>query len=94
MNDLSLIKQKAIPILRQAGVTRSSIFGSFVRSDEKKTSDIDILVDLPEETDLFGFVDLKLKLEDKLKRKVDLVEYSTIRPELKENILKKQVRIL
>ena len=39
------IKDKALPILKEAGVLRSSVFGSYVRGENKKGSDIDILVD-------------------------------------------------
>ena len=38
------IKKKVVPILKEAGVTRSSIFGSYVRGEANKYSDIDILV--------------------------------------------------
>lgn len=96
MNKIALdeIKKKAVPILKEAGVTRSSIFGSYVRGEEKGDSDIDILVEVPRETGLFGFVGIQLKLEEALGRKVDLVEYSTIKPRLKPYILNNQISIL
>jgi len=43
---------------------------------------------------LLDFVGLKLEIEEALGRKVDLVEYSTIKPLLKERILNEQVVIL
>jgi len=39
-------------------------------------------------------VGLKLEIEEALRKKVDLVEYNTIKPLLKERILKEQVVIL
>ena len=60
----------------------------------KEDSDIDILVELPKEKSLLDFVALKLELEETLGRKVDLVEYSTIHPLLKERVLKEQVPVL
>lgn len=88
------IKQKAVPILKKAGVTRSSIFGSYVRGEEKETSDIDMLVDFPKGKSLFDFIGLRLELEDRLNKKVDLGEYSTIKPRLRDHILKEAVQIL
>lgn len=88
------IKTKALPILKEAGVTRSSIFGSYVRGENKKGSDIDILVDLPSDKSLFDVIDLKLKLEDTLGKPVDILEYDAIKPQLKRYILPKQVQIL
>lgn len=92
--DIAQIKSKILPILKQAGVKRSSIFGSYVRGEARKGSDIDILVELPKGKSLFDFIDLQLKLEEALGRKVDLGEYSTIKPRLKPYILNDQVQII
>ena len=92
--NLEEIKKKALPVLKKAGVNRCAIFGSYVRGEAKKNSDIDILVDVPKGTGLFEFVGLKHKLEDALKKKVDLGEYSTIKPRLKDYILKEAVQII
>jgi len=91
---ISQIKEKTVPILKKAGVTRSAVFGSYVRGEEKKDSDIDILVEMPRGIGLFGFVGLKHKLEEALGKKVDLVEYSTIKPRLKQYILNSQIQII
>ncbi len=68
------------------------LFGSCVRGDMRKDSDIDILVDIEKNISLLEFVELKL--ENLLDKKVDLVEYNTIKPLLRERILKEQVLIL
>ena len=88
------IRNKIVPILKHHGVIRAAVFGSFVRREMKEDSDIDILVELPKEKSLLDFVALKLELEETLGRKVDLVEYSTIHPLLKERVLKEQVPVL
>lgn len=91
---LDEIKKKAVPILKEAGVTHSSIFGSYVRGEEKEDSDIDMLVEVPKGTGLFAFIGLQHKLEDALNKKVDLVTYKSIHPLLRESILKEQLPIL
>ena len=83
-----------VPILKAYGAKRAAIFGSAARGTMKRGSDIDILVELPSGIGLFDFVGIKLELEDALKRKVDLVEYSTIKSAIRENILKSQIPIL
>ncbi len=88
---LKKIKDMVLPILKEAGVTRSAVFGSTARGDNRIDSDIDLLVDFPKEKSLFDFVDLKLKLEDVLHKKVDLVEYGTIKPRIRHQILNEQV---
>lgn len=80
--------------MKKAGVSRCAVFGSYVRGEAKKSSDIDILVDVPKGTGLFAFVGLKHKLEDALKKKVDLVTYDALHPMLRERILQEQRPIL
>lgn len=94
ITNLDEIKDKALPVLKEAGVTRSSIFGSYVRGENRDDSDIDMLVELPKGMSLFDFIDLQLKLEEVLKKKVDLGEYSTIKPQIRENILQSSIQIL
>lgn len=91
---LEEIKQKIMPILKAAGVKRSSLFGSIVRGEETKKSDIDILVELPEGKTLFDFIGLEIQLEDVLGTNVDLGEYDTLKPRIKDQVLEEQVRIL
>ena len=88
------IKSKVIPILKRFGVKKAAIFGSVVRGEVKADSDIDILVDIEGDMSLLDFVGLKIEIEETLGRKVDLVEYSTIKPLIKERILSEQVIIL
>lgn len=91
---INAIKDKAIPILKHAGVTRSSLFGSYVRGDNTTTSDIDMLVDVPRGTSLFDLADLQIKLKEALGKEVDVITFSSIHPLLKDRILSEQVQII
>jgi len=84
------ISIKIIPILKSQGVLKAALFGSVVRGEAKKRSDVDLLVSLKKDKTLLDFVGLKLELEEKLGRKVDIVEYAAIHPLLKERILDEQ----
>ncbi len=88
------IKEIVVPILKKHNVKRASLFGSIVRDDYTEGSDIDILVELQEDTSLLDFIDIKLEIEDATNKKVDLVEYDMIKPALKEYILSEQEAIL
>jgi len=81
-------------VLQHAGVIRSSIFGSYVRGDNREDSDIDILVELPKGRSLLDLVRLQRELGNVLVKKVDLLTYNSISPLLKDYILKDQVQIL
>lgn len=88
------ISRKVVPILRRYGVSKAALFGSMVRGQAREGSDVDILVDIDADISLLDFVGLKLELEDALGKKVDLVEYSVIKPLIREEILREQVVIL
>lgn len=90
---LEEIRKKALPVLEEAGVTRSSLFGSVVRGEAGDDSDIDILVDLPRGKTLFDLADLQMKLEGVLGQKTDVVTYNSLHPLLKDRILAEQVQI-
>ena len=90
---LKNIKNKIIPILKKNDVVKAGIFGSYARGEAKKNSDIDILIQPPKGIGL-GFVGIKLELEEKLGRKVDLLTYNSIHPYLKKYILDDEVRII
>ncbi len=90
--DLQTIRKQTVPILRRYGVKRASVFGSFARGDNKKKSDVDLLVEVPP-MGLLEFVGLKQDLEERLGRRVDLVSYRSVHPVLKRHILREQVAI-
>lgn len=87
-------REMMVAVLKRHGVERAAIFGSFARGDATTESDIDILIEPPEDMSLFGHVGLKHDLEDTLRRSVDLVTYKALHPLLREGILAEQQTIL
>lgn len=87
------IQKKIAPILKEYNITKAGIFGSYARGDFKRQSDVDILIELDEKYSLYDLIGIKQRLEKVLRKKVDLVEYETIRKELKKRILGEEVRI-
>jgi len=90
---LEVIKSQIIRILKKNKIKRAGIFGSYARGEQKKNSDIDILIQ-PTKNIGFAFAGIEIELEKKLKRKVDLVSYNGISPYLKDKILSQEVRII
>jgi hypothetical protein len=74
--------------IKKYGVKRIGIFGSYLRNEQKPTSDIDILVEFEKgKTTFDNYMDLKFFLEDLFKCKVDLVTREAIKPDLKPYII-------
>ncbi|MBU7017372.1 MAG: nucleotidyltransferase family protein [Theionarchaea archaeon] len=74
-------------------VKSMNIFGSYLRGEQTKKSDIDILVEFYDIIDLFEFVRLENFLSEILETKVDLVMKDTLKPLIKNGILKEAVPI-
>lgn len=72
-------------------VKEINLFGSIIRGEQRKKSDIDILVDFEEGADLFDLVGLALYLEKKLGQKVDVVPKRALRKEIKSSVLKEAI---
>jgi uncharacterized protein len=88
------IESRVISVLRRHGVKKAGLFGSYVRGEAGKESDIDILVEVDDDKSLLDFAGIKVEIEESIGKKVDLVEYSTIKPVLRDKILKEQVIII
>jgi predicted nucleotidyltransferase len=63
------------------------LFGSFVRGEQSKRSDIDLLVEFAETVSMFEFIRLEDYLAKALGHQVDLVMKSALKPRLGERIL-------
>ena len=92
---IAILKQHKQELVRQYKVKSLGVFGSYVRHEQKKDSDLDVLVefnegDLPS---LFEFVELELHLSELLGVKVDLVEKDGLKPRIGAHILAEAVPI-
>lgn len=82
-----LIEREWDTLRREYGVRRIGLFGSCVRGEADDASDLDVLVEFDEKT-FDHYMGLKFFLEDHLGRKVDLVIAETVKPLLRERILR------
>ncbi len=88
------IKKKLVPLLKRKEIKKAGIFGSYARGEERKNSDIDILIEPSNKTKGFEFFDLQDEISKKLKKKVDIITYNGINHLIKERILNQEVKII
>ena len=76
-------------------VKEIGVFGSYVRGEQKKQSDLDILVEFEETANLslLDFIRVENYLSDVLGTKVDLVEKHTLKPRIGKHVLEEVVQI-
>ncbi|MFB0546937.1 MAG: nucleotidyltransferase family protein [Anaerolineae bacterium] len=82
------------PELRERyGVSALWLFGSYVRGEQGKRSDLDVLVEFDRTPTLLEFVDLQYYLRDLLGVKVDLVMKKALKPAIGRRILEEAVPV-
>ena len=88
------ILRNHLPELRERYSVKSlGVFGSYVRGQQKKKSDLDLLVEFEQAPSLFRYVDLENHLSDLVGIKVDLVMKKTLKPHIGQRILAEVVEI-
>lgn len=77
-----------MPVLKEKYKVKTlGIFGSYIRGEQKKKSDVDILVEFEKPLGLLEFVGLQLQLSELLGKKVDLVMKTALKPKIGKHIL-------
>ena len=75
--------------LKNYHVKKIGLFGSMLRGDNIKESDIDLIVEFNEgEKNYDNFIELAFLLESLFKKKVDLLTIEALSPYMKHKILK------
>jgi predicted nucleotidyltransferase len=89
------LKKKIAEICKKNDIVFMAIFGSFVRGEQKKTSDIDIAIefDKNKRKSLFDLVHVENELAKAFKKKVDLGVFSSLSPYVAEDV-RKEMRVI
>jgi predicted nucleotidyltransferase len=74
----SLLAQLRAALRTEHNVRFALLFGSFARGDDKEGSDVDLIVEM-RNSSLVRIVDLELKLEELLERRVDVLTLADVR---------------
>ncbi len=84
-------RAEIISIAKHHGLRDVRVFGSMARGDATETSDVDLLVTAPEGTSGLALGGLLMDVSQLLDRKVDVVTERSIRPAMRERILREAV---
>lgn len=97
MDKYAEIRRKAVPILKPY-INRLAVFGSTVRGETTKNSDLDLLIRLKPSGErptlgLFKFMEIEKELGRKLGREIDLVTEDSLSPYIRPSVEKERVII-
>lgn len=88
-----ILEVHKVELRRRYGIKELGIFGSYVRGEERKDSDLDLLAEFEEgaKIGLLEFIKVESQLSDLLGVKVELVEKSALKPRIGRRILKEVI---
>ena len=94
LDDILETLRAHLPELRERySIISLGVFGSFVRSEQRKRSDLDVLVEFATAPTFFQFIEIEDRLSQLVGVQVDLVMKSALKPRIGERILAEVVAI-
>lgn len=94
LEEIKQMLRDRLPQLREEYSIRDLwLFGSYVRGEQHKSSDLDVLVEFEEVPNLPKFISLERRLREITGIKVDLVSIRALKGEIGERILHEKVAL-
>jgi predicted nucleotidyltransferase len=90
---LRILQKERQELVDHYNISTLSVFGSVARDDARQDSDVDILVEFSRPVGLFQFIELKQRLEILLGSRVDLGTPRSLKPRIKEQVLREAIRV-
>jgi uncharacterized protein len=75
------------------GVRTLSLFGSVARDEATEVSDVDLLVEFDRPTGYFGLIALQEHLQDLLGCRVDVGTPNSLKPRLRDEVLRECIHV-
>ncbi len=85
------LKEGIIKILKKEGAKKVKLFGSYARGEERKGSDIDLIVEFKDRKSLIDIVRIENKIKEKLGIKVEILTKNSISPLIRKRIEKEEI---
>jgi len=90
---LAFLSRKKEYLRRKYSIREIGVFGSYVRQEHGKGSDLDVLVDFEKPISLLRFVELEAELSKVTGVEVDLVSREALKPHIGESVRREVVYV-
>ena len=90
---LQILKQKNTELTKQFGVKSLLLFGSVARDEATTASDVDLLVEFSRPVGYFGLFALQDYLENILGCPVDLGTFDSLKPYMRERVMRDLIHV-
>lgn len=93
LEKLRQYREEILILAQQYHSANVRVFGSVARGEATETSDIDLIIDLTPEQDLFDFIRFSRAVEALLGCKVDVVHSSALHHSIRDQVLKEAISL-
>ena len=90
---MSILRDQLPSLAEEYHVSTLEVFGSYVRHEQRRNSDLDILITFSQPPSLLKFIRLENELSDELGVKVDLVMKNSLKPHIGQQILREAIPV-
>lgn len=86
-------RDQILEFAKKRGAQNVRVFGSFARGEEKKESDLDLLVCMQDGRDLLDMIAFIEDIKNTIGRDVDVIDERGLRPYVKDKVLSEAVAL-
>jgi uncharacterized protein len=90
---IHILADRRSELHKNYAVKSLALFGSVARDEARRDSDVDLLVEFSRPVGLFQFIGLQQYLESLLGCPVDLGTINSLKPYLKESVLREAINV-
>jgi len=91
LENLRQYREEILNLAQQYHSANVRVFGSVARGEATETSDVDFIIDVTPEQDLFDFIRFSRAVEELLGCKVDVVHSSALHHSIRDRVLKEAI---
>jgi predicted nucleotidyltransferase len=91
LENLRQYREEILNLAQQYHSANVRVFGSVARGEATETSDVDFIIDVTPEQDLFDFIRFSRAVEELLGCKVDVVHSTPLHHSIRDRVLKEAI---
>ena len=91
LEKLRRYREDILTLAQQYHSANVRVFGSVARGEATETSDVDFVIDVTPEQDLFDFIRFSRAVEELLGCKVDVVHSSALHHSIRDQVLREAI---
>lgn len=91
LEELKIYRDDILELAKRYHAPNIRVFGSVVRGQATAESDVDFLIDVPQEQTLFDLIRLTRSLKELLGCEVDVAQSTVLHPRIRDDVMRSAI---